>query len=92
METLSTEKLSKNDAREIVLERWRRRQESMRQTADDAQSFAESCSDVVFETLGDCQRIIFGWIVLEMRAYPPKTAKVAKPTKPAKASKPKIVR
>jgi hypothetical protein len=65
-----TKPISKTDAQRIVLDRWRRLPERRRQTSEDAEAFAAECKDVVFETLGDRQKVIFGWIIREMEANP----------------------
>ena len=59
--------MTKEEAEEVVLSRWRRRPEFRRQSVGDATAFVVECRDILFETLGNRESIILAWVVRELR-------------------------
>jgi hypothetical protein len=64
--------LSKDDAREESLRRWRDLPPEDRETSEQAQVFAAALADDLdFRTMGNSRRVIFGWLTREMAGLPP---------------------
>ena len=64
--------LSKDDAREESLRRWRELPPEDRETIEQAQVFAAALAgELDFRTMGNSRRVIFGWLTREMAGLPP---------------------
>jgi hypothetical protein len=64
--------LSKDDAREESLRRWRELPPQDRETIEQAQVFAAAlAAELDFRTMGNSRRVIFGWLTRDMAGLPP---------------------
>lgn len=69
---ITLNKLSKDEAREETLRRWRALPAQERQTTEQAEIFAAALADELgFHTMGNARKIIFGWLTHELAGLPP---------------------
>jgi hypothetical protein len=63
--------MTKNEAREESLRRWRALAADERETLEHAQVFAAALAEQLdFRTMGNARRVIAGWLINEMRGRP----------------------
>ena len=63
--------LSKDEAREESLRRWRTLVPEERETLEHAQVFAAALAEQLdFRTMGNARKVILGWLINEMRGRP----------------------
>jgi hypothetical protein len=69
---VTLQQLSKDEAREETLRRWRALPASDRQTSEQAEIFAAALADQLdFRTMANRRRVIMGWLTREMAGLPP---------------------
>lgn len=64
--------MTKEQAREETIRRWRALPLPERRTFAQAEAFAAALSvQLQFRTMGDTRRVILGWISRDMEGFPP---------------------
>jgi len=63
--------MTKDEAREETLRRWRELPAEERQDAEQARVFAASLAEELdFHTMGNAHRVILAWLLQELRGQP----------------------